>query len=192
MELSDYSSYTLDNVCQNNLTDTTPKETYKVYFYMDNNYSEIYKTIDVEEGNYVDLPQEPTLDGFIFKEWLDENDLTFNSNTLITNDIRLYAKWEKVETNNDLVPDDNTDNDGNGNIQPEPDDNTDNDGNGDIQPEPDDNTDNTDNGGNTNTDDNPETGDNLYLVLLTCLSSLIVSMYFYKMKLNVVDNKKNG
>ncbi|MFA5474706.1 MAG: InlB B-repeat-containing protein [Acholeplasmataceae bacterium] len=49
----------------------------------------------VNEGNPVQMPIEPTKDGFIFKGWYID-DILYNFNDVISKDITLKAKWELV------------------------------------------------------------------------------------------------
>ena len=51
---------------------------------------------EVEEGETLTAPTDPTKEGYIFVEWTLDGK-TFDLNTKITKDITLKAKWEKVE-----------------------------------------------------------------------------------------------
>lgn len=63
----------------------------KVTFINDGN-SNIVK---VEENNPVNKPEDPTKEGYIFLGWYNGEEL-FDFNQVITTDIQLVAKWEKV------------------------------------------------------------------------------------------------
>nr|WP_246565774.1 InlB B-repeat-containing protein [Tissierella carlieri] len=54
---------------------------------------------EVEEGNKATRPSNPTRNGYRFIGWYMDSNLTqeFNFNTSITEDMTLYAKWEKAE-----------------------------------------------------------------------------------------------
>ncbi len=53
--------------------------------------------IVVEDGKTLDLPENPTLDGYVFLGWFTDAELTnqFDSAAPIEQDMTLYAKWEK-------------------------------------------------------------------------------------------------
>ncbi len=72
---------------------STPK--YNVTFNTDGGTSiEVQK---VKKNSTVTKPEDPTKDGYIFKEW-QVNGNTFNFDTEITKDTELTAIWEKEET----------------------------------------------------------------------------------------------
>ena len=56
---------------------------------------------EVEEGNKVIRPSNPTINGYSFIGWYKNSNLTqaFDFNTPIDGNITLYAKWEKEPTN---------------------------------------------------------------------------------------------
>lgn len=59
----------------------------------------------VEEGNAVTLPTAPTKDGFDFDGWFIDEDCTIAfTNSGVTSDIVLYAKWKAVEVVGPLAP----------------------------------------------------------------------------------------
>lgn len=65
----------------------------------------IIESQEVEDGNKIIKPNNPTKEGFEFVEWqLDNKKFNFNKN--ITEDITLTAKWEKIKTEN--IDSDNT------------------------------------------------------------------------------------
>lgn len=50
----------------------------------------------VEVGDVATKPTDPTKEGFTFVQWMDKNGAAFDfNNTIITEDITLYAKWEE-------------------------------------------------------------------------------------------------
>lgn len=73
-----------------------PKE-YTVNFYYDEDVKELYKKVEVVEGNSVKLPANPTKDGYEFKGWVTDNDIVFDVETKITKNIDLYASWKLIE-----------------------------------------------------------------------------------------------
>ena len=65
-------------------------------------------TFDTRGGSNIDnitiikdteltLPQEPTLEGYVFKGWVDKNETPIYNKVLLAEDTTLYAVWEKVE-----------------------------------------------------------------------------------------------
>lgn len=56
-------------------------------------------SVEVEDGNAVSKPNEPTREGYKFLGWfLDDETFanTYDFTTLVTTDVTLYANWEKV------------------------------------------------------------------------------------------------
>ncbi len=72
-------------------------ETYTVTF-NSNGGSEV-KAQEVENGKTVAKPTNPTRDGYTFKGWYTDSALTkeYDFKTVVTGNLTLYAKWEKVE-----------------------------------------------------------------------------------------------
>ena len=68
----------------------------------------IYTTVSVPIGQTVSMPDDPTLYGYTFKGWYTDNTLVteFDTSTLITGDMTLYAKWEgNLEFTTDPIAD---------------------------------------------------------------------------------------
>ena len=57
----------------------------------------VYKKIEVAEGEKVPRPTDPTLSGYIFKEW-QLNSKAYDFNTPVTKNITLKARWDKITT----------------------------------------------------------------------------------------------
>lgn len=59
------------------------------------------KTVDVNEGETVARPENPTREGYVFQGWFVSPECTGTTfdfeNTPITNDIKLYAGWTSVQ-----------------------------------------------------------------------------------------------
>lgn len=74
---------------------------YKVEFIVENN---IIETIYVEKGKNIKQPKDPVLNGYIFEGWyIDGEKWLFSSNEVIC-DIKLTAKFSKVDINEKFVP----------------------------------------------------------------------------------------
>ena len=72
------------------------------------NYSNkgVYETIDVEDGDTVDKPENPSRSGYSFIGWytLSKNGEKFDFDTIISKDITLYARWsENSSSGSDTV-----------------------------------------------------------------------------------------
>ena len=65
---------------------------YTVTFNVDGNLTEV----EVESGNTVDKPTDPTKDGYNFLGWYN-GETKFDFNTAIDSDITLVAKWEEIK-----------------------------------------------------------------------------------------------
>jgi len=68
-------------------------KTYNVSF--DTNGGNAVSSQTVEENNKVVKPTDPTKEGYIFVEWI-LNSATYDFNSVVTKDLVLTAKWEKV------------------------------------------------------------------------------------------------
>lgn len=84
------------------LNSTVPIETYTVTF--DYNYGDkgTYKTITAEAGETVNKPADPTRSGYSFNGWYtaEKNGKEFDFDTIISEDITLYAKWKEKSNDN--------------------------------------------------------------------------------------------
>ncbi|MDR3292926.1 MAG: InlB B-repeat-containing protein, partial [Clostridiales bacterium] len=74
--------------------------TYKVIFLSDD---AVYATVEVKEGETINLPTDPTKEGYTFGGWVYSNDpsLTFDGSGKITASIKVTAKWILNEDPND-------------------------------------------------------------------------------------------
>ena len=54
-------------------------------------------SITISKDTELTLPKDPTLDGYVFKGWVDKNETPIYNKVLLTEDTTLYAVWEKVE-----------------------------------------------------------------------------------------------
>lgn len=69
-------------------------ETVTVTF--DTNGGSKISSIEITKGEKLTKPADPTKDGYVFIEWLLNNN-SFNFDVEIVSDIKLVAKWEKLE-----------------------------------------------------------------------------------------------
>lgn len=60
------------------------------------------ESIEVEVGEKLKKPTDPTKDGYVFVEWLLNNN-SFNFDTEIVSDIKLKASWKKLEEDNVVI-----------------------------------------------------------------------------------------
>ena len=54
-------------------------------------------SITISKDTELTLPKDPTLDGYVFKGWVDKNETPIYNKVLLAEDTTLYAVWEKVE-----------------------------------------------------------------------------------------------
>ena len=62
-------------------------------------------TVDVENGNTLTKPTNPTKDGYTFDNWYSDSAFTtvFDFSESITSDMTLYAKWNEVTSTDDTT-----------------------------------------------------------------------------------------
>ncbi len=79
----------------------------------------IIVTFDTKDGNKIDNiiinknsklthSEEPTLEGYAFKGWVDKNNTPFYNNSIIKENTTLYATWEKI--NDEIIDTENNNN----------------------------------------------------------------------------------
>ena len=74
-------------------------------------FGEVYKTVPVDYNTTVSIPVNPVNPGYVFEDWFMDASLdkVFDFDTVITEDIKLYALWYEVEYDNYLPsPSNNT------------------------------------------------------------------------------------
>ena len=66
----------------------------------------VYQTVTVESGKTVDKPANPTRSGYSFNGWYtaEKNGEKFDFDTIISEDITLYAKWSEKSSSGSVVP----------------------------------------------------------------------------------------
>lgn len=96
------------------------KEPVTITITFDTNGGSKIDSVTIKKETELILPEEPTLDGYIFKGWIDKNEMPIYNNVIFAEDTTLYAVWEKVdnkETNsNTNTP--TTNSNSNNNINP--------------------------------------------------------------------------
>ncbi len=89
-------------VCTCLLISCSNKVSFKVEFDVD---GQVYATQEVKKGGTVQsMPKSPVKSGFIFDGWYLDNETfksRFNEDTVVINDIKVYANWTKI---NSLTP----------------------------------------------------------------------------------------
>ena len=76
------------------------KITYEVTF--DSNGGNVVEKQIINKGDKVNKPNDPIKEGYLFIEWLYNNE-TFNFDIKIEKDINLIANWQEVEENIEMV-----------------------------------------------------------------------------------------
>lgn len=64
--------------------------------------------IIINKNSKLTLPEEPTLEGYTFKGWVDKNNTPFYNNSIIKENTTLYATWEKI--NDEIIDTENNNN----------------------------------------------------------------------------------
>ena len=88
------SNLTLDASYEQNISPEA--KTYEVTFNTEG--GSFIESQTIEEGKTISVPSEPTKEGYNFLYWTF-NDSKYDFDTLVTKDIELTAKWEKIEEN---------------------------------------------------------------------------------------------
>ena len=71
------------------------KETITITF--DTKGGSIIDSITIGKDTELTLPKEPTRDGYVFKGWVEKNEIPIYNKVLLAENTILYAVWEKVE-----------------------------------------------------------------------------------------------
>lgn len=79
----------------------TKTNKYTVEFYVEN---QLVETQYIEEGNKINKPNNPVLNGYIFDGWFVESEEWLFSSGIVTSDIKLTAKFSKIEHIEKIVP----------------------------------------------------------------------------------------
>ena len=139
-------------VCQMNDSKEDKKEPVTITITFDTNGGSKIDSVTIKKETELILPEEPTLDGYVFKGWIDKNEMPIYNKVILREDTTLYAVWEKVdnkETNsNTNTPTTNTNSNNNNANTNKTNQNASN------------NSSNNSNANNSNANDNSNTKDN--------------------------------
>lgn len=73
------------------------KESGTITITFDTNGGSKIDSVTINKETELILPEEPTLDGYVFKGWIDKNEMPIYNNVIFAEDTTLYAVWEKVD-----------------------------------------------------------------------------------------------
>ena len=139
-------------VCQMNASKEDKKEPVTITITFDTNGGSKINSVTINKETELILPEEPTLEGYVFKGWIDKNEMPIYNKVILREDTTLYAVWEKVdnkETNsNTNTPTTNTNSNNNNANTNKTNQNASN------------NSSNNSNANNSNANDNSNTKDN--------------------------------
>lgn len=106
--------------CPMNDSKEDKKEPVTITITFDTNGGSKIDSVTIKKETELILPEEPTLDGYVFKGWIDKNEMPIYNKVIFAENTTLYAVWEKVdnkETNsNTNTP--TTNSNSNNNINP--------------------------------------------------------------------------
>lgn len=106
-------------VCPINDSKEDKKEPVTITITFDTNGGSKINSVTIKKETELILPEEPTLDGYVFKGWIDKNEMPIYNKVIFAENTTLYAVWEKVdnkETNsNTNTPTTNTNSNNNSN-----------------------------------------------------------------------------
>ena len=116
--------------CPINESKEDKKEPLTITITFDTNGGSKIDSVTINKETELILPEEPTLEGYIFKGWIDKNETPIYNKVIFREDTTLYAVWEKVdnkETNsNTNTPTTNTNSNNNTNPTNKPNQNVNN------------------------------------------------------------------
>ena len=73
------------------------KEPVTITITFDTNGGSKIDSVTIKKETELILPEEPTLDGYVFKGWIDKNEMPIYNKVIFAEDTTLYAVWEKVD-----------------------------------------------------------------------------------------------
>lgn len=119
--------------CPINDSKEDKKEPLTITITFDTNGESKINSVTINKETELILPEEPTLEGYVFKGWIDKNETPIYNKIILREDTTLYAVWEKVdnkETNsNTNTPTTNTNSNNNPNLTNKPNQNANNNSN---------------------------------------------------------------
>ena len=105
--------------CPINDSKEDKKEPVTITITFDTNGGSKIDSVTINKETELILPEEPTLEGYVFKGWIDKNEMPIYNKVIFAENTTLYAVWEKVdnkETNsNTNTPTTNTNSNNNSN-----------------------------------------------------------------------------
>ena len=105
--------------CPMNDSKEDKKEPVTITITFDTNGGSKIDSVTINKETELILPEEPTLEGYVFKGWIDKNEMPIYNKVIFAENTTLYAVWEKVdnkETNsNTNTPTTNTNSNNNSN-----------------------------------------------------------------------------
>lgn len=99
--------------CPINDSKEDKKEPVTITITFDTNGGSKIDSVTIKKETELILPEEPTLDGYVFKGWIDKNEMPIYNKVIFAEDTTLYAVWEKVDnketnSNNNINSNNNT------------------------------------------------------------------------------------
>lgn len=83
--------------CPINDSKEDKKEPVTITITFDTNGGSKINSVTIKKETELILPEEPTLDGYVFKGWIDKNEMPIYNKVIFAEDTTLYAVWEKVD-----------------------------------------------------------------------------------------------
>lgn len=83
--------------CPINDSKEDKKEPVTITITFDTNGGSKIDSVTIKKETELILPEEPTLDGYVFKGWIDKNEMPIYNKVILREDTTLYAVWEKVD-----------------------------------------------------------------------------------------------
>ena len=83
--------------CPINDSKEDKKEPVTITITFDTNGGSKINSVTINKETELILPEEPTLEGYVFKGWIDKNEMPIYNKVILREDTTLYAVWEKVD-----------------------------------------------------------------------------------------------
>ena len=88
---------TIKYVCPVKDSKEDKKEPVTITITFDTNGGSKIDSVTINKETELILPEEPTLEGYVFKGWIDKNEMPIYNKVIFAEDTTLYAVWEKVD-----------------------------------------------------------------------------------------------